>query len=393
MKRIFISTGEVSGDLQGALLIEALKRRSDELGITLEIVALGGPRMAAAGALLLSDTSSIGSIGLLESVPYIRSTLKIQRQVRQYLRQHSPDLVVMIDYGSPNLALGGFLRSHFPRVPTVYYIAPQEWVWSLSSRNTREILRISDRLLAIFPAEATYYQERGGNVTWVGHPLVDHMQQAPVRDQARQRLGIAPKQQVIALVPASRHQEIQYILPVICEAARQIQAQLPDVKFWLPLSLDTYRSAIEQTIRPYHLDINLVTDPSQTVIAAADLVIAKSGTVNLETALLNVPQVVLYRLNPITAWIAEHLLQFSAPFISPVNLVMMEPIVPELLQRHATPERITQEALDLLLNCIRRDQMLRDYERMRTKLGEVGVCDRAAKEIFQLLDRSVQTTA
>jgi lipid-A-disaccharide synthase len=385
MKRIFISTGEVSGDLQGALLIEALKVRSAELGMTLNIAALGGPRMAAAGAFLLSDTSSIGSIGLLESVPYIGSTLKIQRTVRQYLRQHPPDLVVMIDYGSPNLALGGFLRQQFPHVPTVYYIAPQEWVWSLSSRNTREILRISDRLLAIFPAEATYYQARGGNVTWVGHPLVDRMQQAPSREQARQTLGIAPEQQVIALIPASRYQEIQYILPVICEAALQIQAQLPDVKFWMPLSLDVYRSALEQTIRRYNLPVNLVS-PSQTVIAAADLVIAKSGTVNLETALLNVPQVVLYRLNPITAWIAEHILKFSAPFISPVNLVVMEPIVPELLQRQATPDRIAQEALDLLLHCTRRDQMLRDYERMRTKLGEVGVCDRAAHEILQLLD-------
>jgi lipid-A-disaccharide synthase len=368
------------------LLIEALKRRSAELGMTLEIAALGGPRMAAAGAFLLFDTSSIGSIGLLESVPYIRSTVQIQRKVRQYLRQYPPDLVVMIDYGSPNLALGGFLRSQVPHVPTVYYIAPQEWVWSLSSRNTREILRISDRLLAIFPAEATYYRERGGNVTWVGHPLVDRMQQAPTRAQARQTLGIAPEQRIVALIPASRHQEIQYILPVICEAALHLQAQLPDVKFWLPLSLETYRSALDQTIQQYNLSVCLTTEPSLTVIAAADLVIAKSGTVNLETALLNVPQVVLYRLNPITAWIAEHILKFSAPFISPVNLVVMEPIVPELLQRQATPDRIVHEALDLLLNSTRRDQMLQDYERMRTKLGEVGVCDRAAKEILQLLD-------
>jgi lipid-A-disaccharide synthase len=386
MKRIFISTGEVSGDLQGALLVEALKSQANHMGLAIEIAGLGGSRMAAAGASLLFDTSSIGSIGLLETVPYIRSTLQIQRKTRQYLRQHPPDLVVMIDYGSPNLALGGFLRNQFPHVPTVYYIAPQEWVWSLSNRNTREILRISDRLLAIFPAEATYYRERGGNVTWVGHPLVDRMQQAPSREQARQALGIAPEQRVIALVPASRYQEIKYILPVMCEAAQQIQAQLPDVTFWMPLSLEVYRSSLEQTLQQHHLAVTLVSDASETVIAAADLVIAKSGTVNLETALLDVPQVVLYRLNPTTAWIAEHLLKFSAPFISPPNLVVMEPIVPELLQRQATPERISQEALDLLLNAERRNQMLRDYERMRTKLGKVGVCDRAAKEILQLLD-------
>jgi lipid-A-disaccharide synthase len=385
MKRIFISTGEVSGDLQGALLIRALTSHAAEFGLSLEVTALGGPQMAAAGATVLVDTSSIGSIGLLESVPYIRSTLQIQRQARQYLRHHPPDLVVMIDYGSPNLALGGFLRQQFPQVPTVYYIAPQEWVWSLSSRNTREILRISDRLLAIFPAEATYYRERGGNVTWVGHPLVDRLQQAPSREQARQQLGLAADQLAIALIPASRYQEIQYILPVICEAAQQIQAQLPTAQFWIPLSLERYRSGIDRILQRYNLAATLVSDASQTVIAAADLVIAKSGTVNLETALLNVPQVVLYRLNPTTAWIAQHILKFSAPFISPPNLVVMEPIVPEFLQQQATPDRIAQAGLELLLNAERRQEMLNDYQRMRTKLGDIGVCDRAAQVILQTL--------
>jgi lipid-A-disaccharide synthase len=383
--QIFISTGEVSGDLQGSLLIQALKRQAATLNLQLEISALGGQRMQAAGARLLSNTSAIGSVGLFESLPYVVSTLRLQRQVKHYLRQHPPDLVVMIDYGSPNLAMGQFMRSQFPQVPTVYYIAPQEWVWSVTRRNTQEIIRVSDRILAIFPAEAAYYEEQGGAVSWVGHPLVDRMQAAPSRDMARQALGIPPEQLTIALIPASRQQEIKYVLPVICAAAQQIQAQLPQVQFWIPLALEQYRPAVEQAMQDYGLRAHLRTDPSQSIIAAADLVIAKSGTVNLETALLNVPQVVLYRLNPITAWIAEHLLKFSAPFVSPPNLVMIEPIVPEFLQYQATPDRIAQEALELLQNPNRRQQMLSDYERMRQKLGEVGVCDRAAMEILKLL--------
>jgi lipid-A-disaccharide synthase len=383
--QIFISTGEVSGDLQGSLLIQALKRQAATLNLQLEISALGGQRMQAAGARLLANTSAIGSVGLFESLPYVVSTLRLQRQVKHYLRQHPPDLVVMIDYGSPNLAMGQFMRSQFPQVPTVYYIAPQEWVWSVTRRNTQEIIRVSDRILAIFPAEAAYYEEQGGAVSWVGHPLVDRMQAAPSRDMARQALGIPPEQLTIALIPASRQQEIKYVLPVICAAAQQIQAQLPQVQFWIPLALEQYRPAVEQAMQDYGLRAHLRTDPSQSIIAAADLVIAKSGTVNLETALLNVPQVVLYRLNPITAWIAEHLLKFSAPFVSPPNLVMIEPIVPEFLQYQATPDRIAQEALELLQNPNRRQQMLSDYERMRQKLGEVGVCDRAAMEILKLL--------
>jgi lipid-A-disaccharide synthase len=211
------------------------------------------------------------------------------------------------------------------------------------------------------------------------------MQAAPSRAVARQNLGISPEQLTIALIPASRRQEVKYVLPVIFAAAQQIQAKLPQVQFWIPLALEQYRPAVEQAIQDYGLRAHLRTDPSQTIIAAADLVIAKSGTVNLETALLNVPQVVLYRLNPITAWIAEHVLKFSAPFVSPPNLVVMEPIVPEFLQYQATPDRIAQEALELLQNPDRRQRMLADYQRMRQSLGDGGVCDRAAREILQFL--------
>lgn len=385
MKRIFISTGEVSGDLQGALLIESLRRLARQTGVEIEILALGGERMSQAGARLLSNTSAIGSMGLLESVPFVLPTLQIQRQVQRYLRQQPPDLVVMIDYFGPNLGIGGFVRRELPQVPTIYYIAPQEWVWSLSQRNTRRILDMSDRLLAIFPGEADYYKARGGNVTWVGHPLVDRLAEAPTREQARAELGIPADQTAIALIPASRRQELKYVLPVIFAAAQQIQAKLPQAHFWIPLSLPVYRSALEQAIDRYGLRATLVDGQSQTVIAAADLAIAKSGTVNLETALLNVPQVVLYRLSPITAWIARHVLRVVLPFVSPPNLVVMQPIVPELLQEAATPASVAQEALELLLNPARRERQLEGYRQMRQALGEVGVCDRVATIILDLL--------
>lgn len=387
--RIFISTGEVSGDLQGGLLVEALHRQAAQSGYVLDILALGGERMAKAGARLLADTSSIGSIGIVETLPYLWSTLQIQRRVQQELRQHPPDLVIMIDYFGPNLSLGNFVRKHLPQVPTVYYIAPQEWVWSLSQRNTNRILQISDRLLAIFPNEARYYQERGGNVSWVGHPLIDRVQTAPSRAQARAELGIPPEQTAIALMPASRRQEIKYILPAMFQAAQQIQAQLPEVHFWIPLSLEIYRAAIERAIKAYGLRATLVTSSqaisSQTVIAAADLAITKSGTANLEIALLNVPQVVMYRVNAITAWIAEHVLKFSPEFVSPPNLVMMQAIVPELLQHQATPDRIAQEALALLLDPEHRQTMLDHYQEMCRRLGEPGVCDRTAQNILRYL--------
>jgi lipid-A-disaccharide synthase len=384
-KRIFISTGEVSGDLQGALLVEALHRQADKLGLELEILALGGDRMAAAGAKLLGHTTGIGSLGTIENLPYVLPTMKIQRQAKQFLRQNPPDLFVMIDYSDPNISIGLYARKHLPQVPTVFFIAPQEWVVAITEQKTEWIVDISDRILSIFPQEAKYYAEKGAHTIFVGHPMVDRMQHAPDRDSARKTLGISPEQTVIALFPASRQQEIKYMLPVIFQAAKQIQETLPDVQFLIPLSLERYRSAIEQGISYYGLNARLLQSGSPlNAIAAADLAITKSGTVNLEIALLEVPQVVMYRVSPFTAWVARKILKLNIPFMSPPNLVPMKAIVPEFLQDEATPETIANAALELF-EPERRQRMIEDYREMKRSLGDVGVCDRAAVEMLKML--------
>lgn len=404
-KTIFISTGEVSGDLQGAMLIDALKRQATHQGLDLNIVALGGEKMALSGATVLGNTTGIGSVGLLESLPFVLPTLTIQRRAKQYLQNNPPDLVVLIDYMGPNLGIGKFIQRQLPQVPVVYYIAPQEWVWSLFPQNTATIVEMTNKLLAIFPEEARYFEKKGASVHWVGHPLLDRIQSYPSREQARAALGIKPEQTAIALLPASRHQEIKYMMPIIFSAAQQLQEKLLTCRyvpverlgtegqrandkgqiFWIPLSHQAYRKPIEKAIQDYGLQAKLVTENTQEVLAAADLAITKSGTVNLELALLNVPQVVFYRVSPLTYWIARTFFNFSIPFMSPPNLVVMRPIVPELLQENATPDNIIREAMELLFNPQKRQQTLENYHQMRQLLGEVGVCDRAALAILQLV--------
>jgi len=357
--------------------------------LELEIVALGGEKMADSGATLLGNTTSIGSFGLLESLPYILPTLQVQRRAIAYLKQHPPDLVVLIDYMGPNLAIGNYVRRHLPQVPVVYYIAPQIWVCPITPSDTTRIIAVSNKLLAIFPGEARYFQEKGANVTWVGHPLVDRIQNFPNREIARATLGIGENAISIALLPASRSQEIKYLLPVMFQAAQAIQAQLPHVHYWIPLSLEIYRKPIEQAIQQYNLRATVVSGKQQEVLAAADLAITKCGTVNLELALLNVPQVVLYRLHPFTYWVGRKILKISFPFASPTNLMVMRSIVPEFIQEQATPENLTQATLELLLNQDRQQQMKADYQEMHRCIGEVGVCDRAAKEILQMLPNFV----
>jgi lipid-A-disaccharide synthase len=385
-RRIFISTGEVSGDLQGAPLVSALLAQARTQGIDLEIVALGGDRMAQAGAVLLGDTRTISSIGLIEAIPQILPTLKLQRQAQSILTAQPPDLVILIDYIGANLTIGNFIRKQFPQVPIVYYIAPQEWVWSLNDKNTNAIAQITDRVLAIFPEEAAYYQRFGVDTLFVGHPLLDQMRQLPSRTAARQQLGIPPEQIAILLSPASRSQELKHLLPAIFTAAQTIQSQIPQVHYWVPLALPQFRPTIAAAIAEYGLNATIVpADQGRIAIAAADLAITKSGTVNLEMALLDIPQVVTYRFNWFTAWVARKVLKLKIPFASPVNLVLMREVVPELIQEEMNAANITTKVLELI-QPDRRQAMLADYQTIRESLGDFGVCDRAATAILAMIE-------
>lgn len=385
MIRVFIHTGEVSGDLQGGLLTEALYRQAQQRGIQLEVVGIGGTRMQAAGAEILTDTVRLSAIGLLEAVPYYWQGLQLQKQVNEYLLENPPDLMVLLDYMGPNIAVGKFVRQTLPQVPIVYYIAPQQWVFS-TRRNTQNVLDVSDKLLAIFPEEATYYERAGANTRWVGHPLVDIFAEPMTQAVARQELGMPEAGKVVTLLPASRQQELVYIMPAMFEAAARIQAELPGTKFLIPVSLPDFKEEVAEAAETYGLNARLVDKADgRRAIAAADLVLNKSGTVNLEVALMRVPQVVVYRLSNLTAFVAKYIVRFTGKYVSPVNLMENKPIVPELLQWDATPEKISAAGLALLTDEAKRTTMIDAYEGMRRAMGEVGVGNRAANEILDML--------
>ncbi|MEL6816750.1 MAG: lipid-A-disaccharide synthase, partial [Cyanobacteria bacterium J06598_3] len=171
MVRLFIHTGEVSGDLQGGLLASALHRQAKERGLSLTIDGVGGHRMEEAGVNVLVNTLRLSAIGIQEAIPYYLAGRGAQKRVNEYLLANPPDLMVLLDYKGPNLTVGKFIREKLPGTPIAYYIAPQEWV--LKTSATQTIVEISDKLLAIFPGEADYYREAGADVRWVGHPLID----------------------------------------------------------------------------------------------------------------------------------------------------------------------------------------------------------------------------
>jgi lipid-A-disaccharide synthase len=395
MVRLLVSTGEVSGDLQGSLLIRALHQEAAARGIELEIEALGGERMRRAGATLIADTTAMGAIGLWEALPLVLPTLGLQRRLRRQLQDTPPDGVVLIDYMGANVNLGLRIKRRGPRIPIVYYIAPQEWAFRLGEGGSTRLIGFSDRILAIFPEEARFYGERGAQVTWVGHPLLDTLTELPSREQARAELALPTTAPVLLLLPASRPQELRYLLPEMVAAAAELQRRHPSLEVLLPAGLPGFEPELSARLAAAGVRGRVIpADQSDrlkpALCAAADVALTKSGTANLELALRQVPQVVGYRVSRVTAFVARHLLRFQVEHISPVNLVMEQRLVPELLQDQYTAAALVEAAEPLLQrDSPERRRLLDGYTALRHRLGEPGVTRRAAAAV---LDQVLPTT-
>jgi lipid-A-disaccharide synthase len=393
MVRLLVSTGEVSGDLQGSLLIKALHLEARSRQIPLQVVALGGRRMQAAGAELLADTATMGAIGLWEVLPFVLPTLKLQRVLRRWLVETPPDGVVLIDYMGANVSLGRQVKRRHPHIPIFYYIAPQEWAFRLGERGTTQLIGFTDQILAIFPEEARFYGGRGAPVTWVGHPLIDTLGEQPSRQEARQQLGLDPDVPVLLLLPASRRQELRYLLPPMARGLALLQATNPRLEVLVSAGQRGFEQPIAAVMAEAGVRCRIIANDEADKLkpqlcAAADVALTKSGTANLELALRAVPQVTGYRVSRPTAFVARHLLHFNVPHISPVNLVLNERLVPELLQDGLTPEAIAAALEPLLIpGNLERKLQLDGYQRLRKSLGEPGVTQRAASAI---LDRVIQ---
>ncbi|HBU25828.1 lipid-A-disaccharide synthase [Synechococcus lacustris] len=387
MTHLLISTGEVSGDLQGSLLIKALHQEAKKRGVILRVSALGGPRMQTAGAELLANTTPLGAIGLWEALPLVLPTLQLQGKARRWLASNPPDGVVLIDYMGGNTPLGRRVKRERPELPVLYYIAPQEWAFRMGEGGTTRLIGFSDQILAIFPEEARFYRERGAVVHWVGHPLLDTLGELPSRAAARQELAIAEDESLLLLLPASRKQELRWLLPPLAEAAARLQKICPKLKVIAPSAQPGFEQPLRDVIDRVGLKATVLNSDQgdrlrPTICAAADLALTKSGTVNLELALRGVPQVVGYRVSRLTALMARRLLRFQVEHISPVNLVLGERLVPELLQEQLQVDQLVAEALPLLQNPMARQEMLAGYGRLRALLGEPGVTQRAAALIL-----------
>ena len=388
--KLLISTGEVSGDLQGSLLIKALKTNAEKRKIELEIIALGGERMREAGAQLISNTSSIGAIGFLEALPYVLPTLNAQSKIDNYLSSSPPDAVVLIDYMGPNIRLGLKVKKKFPNIPIFYYIAPQEWAWRLGDSGTTDLISFTDKILAIFEEEAKFYSNKGGNVKFVGHPMLDFYRNIPTREESLRKIGLTSEDKLLLIIPASRKQELKYILPTLLKAAKLLQEKDPSITVLIPSGLKEFDEFLNNSLKEYGVYgriilSNEVDNIKPFLFSAAHLALAKSGTINMELALNSVPQIVGYKVSKFTAFFARYLLRFNVKYISPVNLLLNKMLIPEFIQEDFKADKIFKSALNILEDVSTRQEIIQGYKRLKDKLGKPGVTNRASNYILDLL--------
>lgn len=373
---LMISAGEASGEHHVARVLHALHAQ----GVTTRTAGMGGPDLAAAGMEILVDCRDMAIVGIVE---VIRHWGRIQRnlaRLRCHLRDERPDLLILVDYPEFNLKLAETAREL--GIPVLYYISPQIWAWRPG--RMRRIAGLVDMMAVLFPFEEELYARAGVPVRYVGHPLVDEVAPSLAPETARAAFNVAPGETVIGLLPGSRHGEITRLLPTLLDSAREIERLRGSTRFLLPVASTLDATAIQSMVDAHGAPVEVVPGGrAHDVMQICDSVIAASGTVTLEAALLRVPMTVVYRVHWLTYLILRRLVTID--MISLVNIVAQRRVVHEFIQARAEPWRIARETLRTLDEPAYRQQMLIDLDEVRGLLGDGGAPERTAQLVREML--------
>ena len=370
--RIFIVTGEASGDLHGAMLARELYRLNPEL----HIEGVGGQKMSDEGVYLIPDIDRVDAIGLPGMKQLCRG-LRTLQFLKKRLQQVPYDVVVFIDSPGMNLRLAKVAANAKQHV--VYYIAPQIWAWG--KRRLQLIRRVVNRMIVILPFEESLYREAGVLCNFVGHPLLDEVCLTYEKSVIRQDLGVPEQTKAIGLLPGSRAHEVERCLPVMLAAVSEIMKTFSDLHVTIAKAESVSETAIHAIVGQYsHLHVNVVDDRSNEVMAASDLLFVASGTATLQAALIGTPMIVVYQVPWLTYSIARRLIKI--PYVGLVNIVAGRSVVPELIQGEMTSERLAREALKLFQNPDRLERMRQDFLDIKHALGSPGASRRAAECIL-----------
>ncbi len=374
-KKILIVTGEASGDLHGAELLTDLKKKLPDA----EFFGVGGAKMASAGAKIVYPIGDLAIIGVSQVLLQLGKIKRLFTLLTNKLKEIKPDLVILIDYPGFNLRFAKIVKRH--NIPIVYYISPQVWAWG--GFRIHEIRRNINKMLVLFKFEETLYKKHKVNAEFVGHPLVDAVRPTNISRKLKNEFGLT-NEKIITLLPGSRKSEIKNLLPAMLRGFEKIHSKIKNSRLLIAKYKELPAELYSEILKDFKIPYKLIDGRTYDCVEMADLVIAASGTATLETAILEKPMIITYKVSPLTG--IFFLIFVRIPNIGLVNIVSGKKIMPELLQYRATGGRIAKEGIDILTNAPRYKKMKDGLRRVREILGPVGASERAAGAIVKFLE-------
>lgn len=375
--KVMFSAGEASGDVHAAAVARALKAADPDI----EMFGMGGRMMAAAGVDVIRDIDDLGVIGIAEVIRRLPFFFRLRDELAAAVRRERPDVLVCVDYPGFNMRLARTV--HAMGVPVVYYIAPTIWAWHES--RGRAIARDTDAVACIFPFEEAVYRAMGAKATFVGHPLLDTVRPTRSPEETMRAFGARASARRLLLLPGSRAQEIERLLPSMLAAARILAAQC-ELQCFLPRATTIARERLEAIIAAAGVEVQVTEGGVYDLMQIADAALAASGTVTLEAALMRLPTVLVYRVSPLTYWLGRRLLKTE--YIGLPNIVAGRRVIPELLQDEATPQRMAETLARLIPDGAPRREMIAALGEVRARLGTPGAVERVAQLVRKTAERT-----
>lgn len=365
-KSVVLVAGEASGDLHGAHLIDALRRRHPDIRIS----GAGGAAMKAAGAQIIVDIRDLSVMGITAVFHKVPQILRHMSRLKRLLAEHRPDLLILIDFQDFNLHLAGYAKKK--GIPVLFYISPKVWAWRAG--RVHKIKRRVDHMAVILPFEKSFYDRHGVPATFVGHPLMDG---APPENGHDQR-GLSEQNRSVALLPGSRENEVSRLLPEMLKAARILQSTDPELSFEISRAPSIDSAMIEEIARSHDVDHTHITDdPVYAIFGRCRLAIVASGTASLEAAIYGIPTIIVYSVSALSYIIGKRLVH--VPHIGLANLIANKRVLPELVQDQAAAPQIAATAQHLLSDGEAYRRMQNELRGIRKQLGRAGASDRVAE--------------
>ncbi len=385
MKKILIVAGEPSADLHGANLVNAIRGQIASVDIgngnkpdDVEFIGIGGRLMKQAGVKVIFDADKIAVVGISEVIRHLGMIKQAFKTVETTAREEHIDLAILIDFPDFNLRLAKKL--HTMDVPLVYYISPQVWAWRKGRIKT--ISRYFKQVLVIFNFEESIYREAGINVKFVGHPLVKTVKMTKTKEELFKKYDIPTDNRIIALLPGSRTSEVKRLLPIMLKAATIINGSYKNLSFIMPI-LSSQAEVCGRILNTFKLPVKIIIDDTYNAVGMSEFAVVTSGTATLETALLGIPMVIVYKVSFLSHMVAKVMLSINR--IGIVNIATGEDIVPELVQTNLKPGTLANMIDSYLKDKEAYSRMKEGYSKLRNILSDMDASDSAASEIINLL--------